>query len=353
MPLPVSSTAFSARDPGRVDEGQAVPRVVLFDGAPLGLGARGRGIVGVAPGQEGLLDLLDAGVAGEGERPLAHHLDAVPLLGVVGGGDDGAAVEVVAGGRRSTSCRCPPGRCPPPRSPGCARPRMNAARELGRGEAGVVAHHDALRAQVVHEGPAHAPRHLGRRAGCGVEAADVVGLEDRRRRRSCSGAPRVVGHDRALAQDRPGPEGRARPIRTPGPSERALELRLGARRRVPPRARCRARAAPAGHRHLGHEGRRGPDLGARLDHAARARRRRAARRRARLRRSGPAAVHDPPPRAAPASVTAKAPAQDVPVHLQVLLGGADVDPVAAVDEAGDAVAAGEQRGEEGRARWSG
>ena len=159
----------------RVHEGEAVAGVVLAHHLRA-QGARGGRGVRVAAAGDPLADLPDPGVAGEGERPAAHHLDPVPLLRVVGGGDDRAPVEVVApdvvvehvgaddadvGDRRALR----------------AGAFDEGGRELGRGQPAVAAHRDAARAEVVHEGAAHAPGDLGVELR-GVEPADVVGLED-------------------------------------------------------------------------------------------------------------------------------------------------------------------------------
>src|SRR5207245_2109230 len=83
-------------DLAHVDELQAVTGVLVADRA-LDARAFPGALVREAAGDDGLLDLLDAAVAAQRQRAAANHLDAVVLLRVVGGGDDGAAVEVLRG----------------------------------------------------------------------------------------------------------------------------------------------------------------------------------------------------------------------------------------------------------------
>ena len=140
----------------RTGSGARSPRRTVAE--PRAPGGRGR--VGVAPGHQPLADLLDARVAGEGERPAPHQLDPVPLLRVVGGGDDGAAVEVVAG--------------------------HVVVQHVGADDAD-VGHLRALRARALDEARRRA---RGRTAGSRGRPRSGARRGSRRRRARCAARPR-------------------------------------------------------------------------------------------------------------------------------------------------------------------
>ena len=166
-----------ARDAAGIDEGEAMVRVLVADRAP-DERPLARALVGEAAGGDGLLDLLDAGVAAQRQGPAADHLDAVVLPGIVGGGDHGASVEVLGGHVEIEHVRPHHADVGDVR-PLAARALDEAARDLGRGEPHVASHGDApgRAAQVVDEGAADAAGHLAVDLP-GMDGADVVGLED-------------------------------------------------------------------------------------------------------------------------------------------------------------------------------
>ena len=218
MPLAVSSTTFRRGIRDSVDERQAVARVVLGDGRGRRARPGRRRRLGIAAGDQPLADLLDPGVARERERPAPDDLRPVPLLGVVGGRHDRAAVEVVARdvvvqhvGRDDADVG--------DRGALRARARDERRGELGRREPAVAPDRDLAGAEVVDERPPDAAIDLGVELAR-VEAADVVGLEDTRRDRGHAAPP--VHFEWSLTTE-PSPSCAPRttacaPMRTPGPS---------------------------------------------------------------------------------------------------------------------------------------
>ena len=131
-------------------------------------------------------DVLDARVAGQGERPLAHELHARVGLGVVRGGHHRAAVEFARADEEIEHLGADhPG--VEHLAPFGHEAVRQAARHLGRLEAHVAAKSDAqlrggLLAKVgenAGEAPADEVRGLAVHV-VSVETPDVVGLEDLR-----------------------------------------------------------------------------------------------------------------------------------------------------------------------------
>ncbi len=106
-----------------------------------------------------------------------------------------------------------------------------------------------------------------------------------------------------------------------------------------------AQVGPGAHVHVGHQHRVGPEARPGLDHAARAHVEGPVE--DRLLRDAGRRVDEALGARRPVEGHREAPVEDVAVDLQVLLGRADVDPVAAVHRPEDAVAAGQQVREEG------
>ena len=305
MPFAVSSTSFSRgmRETSTKDRQWSAYSSLsaATSSAPVG-GAS----VGVAVGHEPLADLAEPLVARERERSAAHHLDPVPLLRVVRGGDDRAALEVVPGDVVVQHVGRDDADVGDGGAPG-AGSGHEAGGELGGRQPAVATDGDVSRAEVVDERAADAPEHLGVEL-LGVETPDVVGLEDSRARSSSPwtlpAGLRVVGHDAALAEERSAHE---RVLADPhaGADEARLDDRVSARLRPGPQnavADERARADT----HVAHQHRVGPERGRPPRPRSRGRRRRAARARPRVRCGRPLATK-PPRTASASSATRKRP----------------------------------------------
>ena len=96
MPLPPSTTTFSGCDDAGVDQRERGALELLVDVERLDAPPRGGGrlLAAVQAGLDQAADVLDAGVAGQRDRPLAHELGAGVCGGVVRGRAHQPAVEL-------------------------------------------------------------------------------------------------------------------------------------------------------------------------------------------------------------------------------------------------------------------
>ena len=125
---------------------------------------------------DGVANLADAGVPGQGDGATTHHLDPVPLLRVVGRGDDGPSVEVATPDGEVEHVRSDH-----PHVLDAAAPRGRSfderRRDDRRARANVPTHGDVSRAEEIDEGSADLTGDgavdLGR-----IDPTNVIGLED-------------------------------------------------------------------------------------------------------------------------------------------------------------------------------